>query len=81
MEWLCLLLEQAFYVDGIEGDMPLGEFWNIKGLECLVVERGRTLWQHKGLMGLTTTVDVAEIGFAIEPVVPLRGKDEPTGVA
>ena len=38
------------------------------------------LWQTEGFMGLAVLVDIAEVGFSIEPVVALRGEDEPTAV-
>ena len=64
----------------IEGEALADQFGGVERLEEGVVERGRLLRQAEGLVGAAFAVDIAEVGLAVEPVVALRGEDEPAAV-
>ena len=53
------------HVIHIEGDLALAEFWGVKRLQVVVVERRVLLWQTKRFVGLAVLVYVAEVRLTI----------------
>ena len=76
-----LLFHRLGHVINIERNFPLAQLWGVEGLQVVVVERGMLLGQTERLMRLAILVNIAEIRFAIEAIVTLRGEDKPTAIA
>ena len=74
-------VHQFPHVVGSEGETATPEFGSVKRLKEIVVEVRVLLGKDKGLVGFSFGVDIAEIGFAVEPVVALACKNKPTTVA
>ena len=68
------------HIHSIEGNLSLSQLGNIERLQEVIVERGILLGKTEGFVGLPFFVDIAEIGFPIQTVIALRGKDEPPAV-
>lgn len=75
------LLHGSLHIDSIEGQRTTAELGHVETLEVHIVELRVLLRQHKRFVGMPQTVDIAEIGLAIESVVALAGKDKPPAVA
>ena len=74
-------VHQFPHIVGSEGETATPEFGSVKRLKEIVVEVRVLLGKDKGLVGFAFAVNITEIGFAVEPVVALACKNEPSAVA
>jgi hypothetical protein len=77
----CLLSYGLRDVIDIERHFALTQLWGIEGFQVIVVECRMLLRQTERLVCLPLLINIAEIGFAIQSVIALGGKDKPTAVA
>ena len=79
-KWNGFLFHRLRHILDIEGNLSLAQFRGVEGFQVIVVESGMLLGQTERFVSLTVLIDIAEIGFAVETVVALRGEDKPAAV-
>lgn len=70
-----LPIDGMFYINGLERQTAASQFRSIERLEVFIVEHRVALGQDKGFVNLALMVDMAEIGFPVESIVALGGKN------
>ena len=53
----------------VEGNFSFAEFGGVERLQVVVVERRMLLGEAEGFVRLAMTVDIAEVGLAVESVI------------
>ena len=76
-ELFCFLFQCLFDVNGIERYRTSAQFRDVETLQAVVVEGWFLLWEYKGLVSLALLVDIAEVRFAVDAIIPFADEDKP----
>lgn len=76
-ELFCFLFQCLFDVNGIERYRTSAQFWDVETLQTVVVKARLLLWEYKWLVGLALPVDITEVRFAVDAIIPFTDEDKP----
>ena len=76
-ELFCFLFQCLFDVNDIVRYRTSAQFRDVETLQAVVVKGRLPLWENKGLVGLTLSVDIAEVRFAVDAIISFADEDKP----
>lgn len=77
-ELFCFLFQCLFDANGIERYRTSAQFRDVEALQAVVVKGRVLLWEYKWLVGLALLVDIAEVRFAVDAIIPFADEDKPS---
>lgn len=75
-ELFCFLFQCLFDVNGIERYRTSAQFRDVETLQTVVVKARLLLWEYKWLVGLALPVDITEVRFAVDAIIPFADEDK-----
>lgn len=75
-ELFCFLFQCLFDVNDIVRYRTSAQFRDVETLQAVVVKGRLPLWENKWLVGLALLVDIAEVRFAVDAIIPFADEDK-----
>ena len=76
-ELFCFLFQCLFDVNDIVRYRTSAQFRDVETLQAVVVKGRLLLWEYKWPVSLTLLVDIAEVRFAVDAIIPFADEDKP----